>query len=348
MEQYILNEMYFGKLPGLVKIEDYFIKLQQKYKKSNMMQNLSAYREILKDPILLKISYELMDLFGFKEVTVTIARDDTFNAYTIPFVADDRGNSYNIEDEKVPFKKLQGSIIVTNSGFRFDKKKFPVNLLVVINLGILFGDKVHRLAFTIPELIAVLLHEIGHNFSLATLGTGMNKAIKSNEIFADSFAAMYGYGQEFSTAFNKLGIRYSNFDKNIKDTPILNIIVGLKHIASGILTANPDDPHPAIKNRLDNVLKQMEADLKETPNLTPGMREDLKKQIEFCKKINAVTYDANDNDSTGIRMTKYFYREMEPGWEEHHSKDSDKLTNPTKLNKKIGGMMKPKGFFRFK
>ena len=247
MEQYILNEMYFGKLPGLVKIEDYFIKLQQKYKKSNMMQNLSAYREIIKDPILLKISYELMDLFGFKEVTVTIVRDDSFNAYTIPFVADDRGNSYNLEDEKIPFKKLQGAIIVTNSGFKFDKKKFPVNLLVAINLGILFPNKNDRLVFTIPELIAVLLHEVGHNFSLATLGTGMNKAIKSNEVFADSFAAMYGYGKEFSTAFNKLGVRYSDFDKSIKDTPILNIVVGLKHIAGGLLTAHPDDPHPAIK-----------------------------------------------------------------------------------------------------
>ena len=348
MEQYVLNEMYFGKLPGLVKIEDYFIKLQQKYKKSNMMQNLSAYREIIKDPILLKISYELMDLFGFKEVTVTIVRDDSFNAYTIPFVADDRGNSYNLEDEKIPFKKLQGAIIVTNSGFKFDKKKFPVNLLVAINLGILFPNKNDRLVFTIPELIAVLLHEVGHNFSLATLGTGMNKAIKSNEVFADSFAAMYGYGKEFSTAFNKLGVRYSDFDKSIKDTPILNIVVGLKHIAGGLLTAHPDDPHPAIKIRLDNVLKQMETDLKETPNLTPGMREDLKKQIEFCKKMNAETYEANDNDSTGIKMTKYFYREMEPGWEEHHRQDSDKLTNPTKLNKRIGGMMKPKGFFRFK
>ena len=348
MEQYILNEMYFGKLPGLVKIEDYFIKLQQKYKKSNMMQNLSAYREMLKDPILLKISYELMDLFGFKEVTVTVARDDTFNAYTIPFVADDRGNSYNIEDEKVPFKKLQGSIIVTNSGFRFDKKKFPVNLLVVINLGILFGDKVHHLSFTLPELIAVLLHEIGHNFSLATLGTGMNKAVKSNEIFADSFAAMYGYGPELTSAFNKLGIRYSKFDKNIKDTPILNIVVGLKHIFNGILRADPNEPHPFVKNRLDNILKQMEADLKETPNLTPGMREDLQKQIEFCKRLNAETYDVSDNDLTGVRMAKYYYREMEPAMETHHSQEADKLTNPTKLNKKIGGMMKPKGFFRFK
>lgn len=347
MEQYILNEMYFGKLPSLVKLEDYISKLRQKYKGMNLVDNLSNYRKLIKDPILMKMAYEIMEAFGFKEATVTIVRDPSFNAYTVPFFFDSHGNSYTIDDHKVPLDKFKSTVIVTNSGFRFDKKKFPVNIVVAINIGALFKDTIHNLEFTPAELIAVILHEIGHNFS-AVVGAKQTPTFsKADETFADSFAAMYGYGPEFTSAFAKLGIRYSNFDKKLKDVPVLNIIIGLKNIANGLLVYNKYDEHPEVKTRIDNVLRQMETDLKETPNLTPGMREDLKKQIDICKQISHDIYEPTDEDRMGIRMTKYYYREMQPGYEEDIRQETDKYVHPTKLNQKIGGMMKPKGFFKF-
>ena len=335
----ILNEMYFGRVPGLLKIEDYFSKIQQKYKRSNPFSNLSVYREMIKDPLLLKISYELMSLFGFKEVSVTFSREDTINAYCITFISEPNGDSYTIDEKKVPYEKLQGSVIVTNSGFKFNSKKFPINLFTCINLGCLFKNKI-----SIQELMAILLHEIGHNFSLIMMGNKMTD--KANETFSDSFAVSFGYGAELSHAFSKMAIRYSDFDKRFKDVPILNIITGLNQIRKGISNYDPDDDHPTTKIRLDNMLRQMEIDLKETPNLTPGMREDLKKQIEYCKKLIHKTYDATDQDNIGTRMTKYYHREMEPGFEEDQRKDIDRWAHPTKLNQKIGTMMKPKGWFK--
>lgn len=339
MEQYVLNEMYFGKLPGLLKIEDYFAKIQQKYKKSNMMVNLSAYRTLIKDPILMKIANELKDMFGFKEVAVTFARDDTFNAYTIPFVSEPNGDAYTLDEKRVSLNHIIGSVIITNSGFRFNPKKFPVNLFVCINLGCLFKSEL-----TIPELMAVLLHEIGHNFSLVMLGNKMTP--KANETHSDVFASMYGYGKELISAFSKFAIKYSDFDKAFKDIPVLNIVTGLNQIRKGIHHHDPEEDHPTIKVRLDNILRQMEADLKETPNLSPGMRQDLKNQIEYCKKLISDTYDSSDKDNIGTRMTKYYWREMEPGFETYQTKEIDKYAHPTKLNQKISDMMKPKGWFK--
>ena len=340
MEQYILNEMYFGKSPGLLKIEDYFLKIQQKYKRSNPFSNLSVYREMLKDPILLKIANEIVDLFGFKEAAVTFSREDTINAYCITFVSEPNGDSYTLDEKKIPYEKLLGSVIITNSGYKFNPKKFPINLFTCINLGCLFKNKMN-----ISELMAILLHEIGHNFSLVMCSNKMTD--KANETFADSFAVSYGYGAELSHAFSKMAIRYSNFDKTFKDIPVLNIVTGLNQIRKGIWHYDPDDDHPTNKIRLDNMLRQMEIDLKETPNLTPGMREDLKKQIEYCKKLIHNTYDVTDNDNIGVRMTKYYHREMEPAFEEDQRKEIDKYAHPTKLNKKIGTMIKPKGWFKF-
>ena len=56
----------------------------------------------------------------------------------------------------------------------------------------------------------------------------------------------------------------------------------------------------------------------------------------------------NHTDRIGMRMTKYYYREMEPGFEADIRKDTDRYVHPTKVNKRIGDMMKPKGFFKFK
>lgn len=336
----ILNEMYFGKLPGLLKIEDHFLKIQQKYKRSNPYSNLSVYRDLIKDPILLKISKELMNLFGFKEVAITFSRSSAINAYCIPFIAEANGDAYNLEEKKVPYEKLQKAVIITNSGIKFNPKKFPVNLFISINLGCLFKTKL-----TIPELMAILLHEIGHNFSLIMLSNKMTK--KADETFADSMAVSYGYGAELTHVFSTGAIRYSDFDKTFRDIPLLNIITGLNQIRKGFLNYDPDDDHPTNKIRLDNMIRQMEIDLKETPNLTPGMREDLKKQIEYCKKLVHKTYDVEEHDNIGTRLTKYYYREMEPGFEEDQRRESDKWAHPSKLNQRIGNMMHPKGFFKF-
>lgn len=334
-----LQEMYFGKLLGLAKIEDLFTILKKKYERS--INSMSSYRDMTRDPILKKIGSEISDLFGFKDVAITITSDKRFNAYTVPFIVDERGNSYDINNRKFDYKKLSGSVIVNNNGFFFNKKKFPTNLLVCLNMGCLFNSPI-----TIPELVAVLLHEIGHNFSMVVMG--YNATARADEKFADQFAAMYGYGADLSSAFSKVMIDRSKFDLFFKDIPVLNVIYGFNQIRKASEEISEDNPHPVTRNRMESMIRQMETDLKDTPNLTPGMRADLEREIARCKEIVRQTFDPTDKDNMGERMVKNYYgiTQQQNEMEMEGEKEADKYSHPTKLNKKIETMYHKKGWFR--
>lgn len=335
-----LNEMYFGKKIALSTIEEYFDRLKAQYKNENPMGNGQTYRELTNDPLLAKIGNEIAKLFGFEEVAVTIARRQEFNAYTMPFVVDADGNSYDFEDKKVPLRQMAGAVIITNDGFRFNNKKFRTNLFLCINLGCLF-----KTPLSTSELMAVLLHEIGHNFSTIVLSHNMTD--RANEKFADQFASMYGYGPELASALSKTMIHYSDFDRSFKDVPLLNVFVGLNQIRKNIAYISSDNPHPVTKNRLLNVVRQLEQDLKDTPNLTPTMKKKMQDQIIQTKKIIDAHFNASPNANIGERITRYYFREMEPGMaaEKEAEEAAEKFSAPTRVNQKMATMIHKKGWF---
>ena len=335
-----LDEMYFGKKIALSTIEEYFDRLKAQYKNENPLGNGQTYRDLVNDPLLTKIGKEIANLFGFEEVAVTISRRPTFNAYTIPFVIDAEGNSYDFEDKKVTHRKLVGAVTITNDGFMFNKRKFRTNLLVCLNLGCLF-----RAPITTSELMAVLLHEIGHNFSSVVLSIDMTE--RADEKFADQFVSMYGYGPELASALSKTMIDYSDFDRKFKDVPLLNVFVGLNQIRKNLLNMVDDCPHPVTKNRLLGVVRQLEQDLKDTPNLTPTMKKKMQDQIAQTKRIIDATFNASPNANIGERITRYYFREMEPGrsTEIEAEQDANRFSAPTKVNQKMSQMVHKKGWF---
>lgn len=340
-ELQVLLEMYFGKVPGLIKIEEFFDRIKKAYANEDVFNSGRAYRELIRDPLLRKIGDEIARIFGFKEVAVTISRRTNFNAYTIPFVVDFDGNAYDFSDKKVQYRDLVGAVVVTNSGFSFNKRKFPTNLLVCLNLGCLFKTPIST-----PELIGVLLHEIGHNFSLVVLSNRMTD--RADEKFADQFATMYGYGPELSSALAKTMIDHSDFDRALKDVPILNVLVGLNQIRKNLGNVSDDNPHPVTKNRLLGVLKQLEQDLKDTPNLTPGMRQDMQAQINQCRKTIDLTFNPSPDANMGERITRYYFNSMEPNFDAEKKAESqaERFSAPTKVNAKIGTMVHKRGWFR--
>lgn len=335
-----LDEMYFGKKIALSTIEEYFDRLKAQYKNENPLGNGQTYRDLVNDPLLIKIGKEIANLFGFEEVAVTISRRPTFNAYTIPFVMDMDGNSYDFEDKKVTHRKLVGAVTITNDGFMFNKRKFRTNLLVCINLGCLF-----KAPITTSELLAVLLHEIGHNFSRVVLSVDMTD--RADEKFADQFVSMYGYGPELASALSKTMIDYSDFDRRFKDVPLLNVFVGLNQIRKNLLNVVDDSPHPVTKNRLLGVVRQLEQDLKDTPNLTPTMKKKMQDQIAQTKRIIDDTFNDSPDANIGERITRYYFREMEPGRmaEVEVEQEADRFSAPTKVNQKMSKMVHKKGWF---
>lgn len=324
--QQVLNEIYFGKSTNLLKLEDLFGKLKLKYDAKKVFNDSSTYRTLNKDPILQQIGQVMSSQFGFKEVIVTFADDERINAYTIPFITDDEGQSYDMNERKYTDSQLQNSIHITQRGVIFDTKKFPANLLVCLNTGILFNK-----FFTVPELIAVLLHEVGHNFTRTILSYKVVNG-KVDEKFADQFTAMYGYGPELVTAFSKMNLEYGPIEDLVRNVPIVNIIVGMTNIMDRMLLRTID-PHPGIHTRMISQVEQLESDLQYTPNLTPKQRKEIKDQLERIKTHLDTYYGSSDNMED--RMVKWYTKNMEPGIESGSNKYASKHAHPNKVNQRM-------------
>lgn len=333
MEMIPLNEMYFGKPIQLTRIEDHINELKTKYNTKGTL-TIGRYKEIIKDPILKKIADQLTSLFGFKESIVTISPSMSINAYTIPHVIDDDGNMFPLEDKIVRKKDMDGIIKITNSGFSFIKKKFPVAFTVVITYGCFSLP-----TLTTPEFVAILLHEIGHQF-----GYIIHRSFdaRADESFSDKFSSMYGYGLELASALKKITIVDSDFDKKIKDIPILNFFYGLNQIRKH---SGSDFIHPHLMSRINGLIAQMEQDLKDTP-MSPEAKADLEKQLKLLKEYVKDNFESQEGDNIGTRMMKaHFRNQPDEYWERKGNEEADKYSHPSKLNEKIRKYQHKKGWF---
>lgn len=340
-----LNEMQFGKLNALLAIEDLLDRLRLKYKKKDSSTNVKHFREIIKDDALKKIAKYITSTFGFNETAVTLYRDPISNAYTIAFPKDKNGKAvYNKDNKQVTDKKFRASVIISNTGFSYDIKSFPTNFLVCISTGLMFDYRI-----TSGEIVAILLHEIGHQFSKVILNQ-KELTPRADEGFADQFAAMYGYGVEFTSVMQKM---HSMRDpKSLKakmvNIPLINIIVGTFDLALNLYVREiRKDEHPGLKRRLDSQIEQMESDLKDYNGiLSADMKDELRAKIEQCKKMNDSFFNTHDNMYD--RMTKWYWNRIEPELPANKNMDvfARKGTDPDKLNTQLGNMYKKRGYFK--
>ena len=341
-----LQEMYFGKSNSLLAIEDCLNKIKLKYKDKykHMYTDKGEFRELLRDPILKKVAELIKNAFGFNDVAFTISMSKEANAYTIPFVSDDDYNIYDGNDKKVSIDKFRASIIIDNKGFHYDKRKFPSNFLVCITLAMLFN-------FDTGGIVAILLHEIGHNFCKAIV----DKKLYSNradEIFADSFVAMYGYGPEFTAIMHHLhrkGKEKSDFHKRLLTIPLINIVVTSFDIMRSVINREiSKDEHPGLVSRLKSQIEMMESDLQDNKqNISPKMRKELQKKIDMCKELNNEFFDTK-NDDVVTKIKKWYWTNLEPSLPANNNMQifANKGTNPNKLNDDMHRMYKKKGYFR--
>ena len=334
MDMIPLNEMYFGKPIQLTRIEDLFTEVKTKYSTVGNL-NMSKYKQILRDPIFKKIAEQLTSLFGFKESILTISPELYINARTITHVIDDNGNMFPLEDKILRKEDMDSVVKVTNNGFRFITKKCPVVFTVVITYGCFAMPNI-----SVQELVAVLLHEIGHQFFYVVTRSYDERA---NEKFADQLCSMYGYGTELATALTKMNMdRESSFDKKLKDIPILNFFYGLNQIRKN---SGSDFVHPHLLSRINALIAQMEQDLKDTP-MTPEAKADLEKQLANLKQHVKDSFDSKEGDNIGTRMFKAHLRNQpNEYWERKGNEEADKVSHPAKLNEKIKKYQHKKGWF---
>ena len=99
------------------------------------------------DPLVLEISQLFEEAFGFNSFQLTVVQNMFPNAWTCPV-----SSSIDMWNYKKMVKQ-------TNAGLQFSPAA-KVNTYAVITSSLLFDNK-----FSDAEIVAVLLHEIGHNFS---------------------------------------------------------------------------------------------------------------------------------------------------------------------------------------
>lgn len=143
-----LNEAYIGK-QAVSELQKQLSIVRAKLRDRNYNPSMGQDKEILKFNRLVEKQ------FGYTDFALTISPDNSLNAYTIPI-------SFFISDEER--KKLANALKTSKNGFRFDPKYGAISAVATLNMGCINSEYI-----TDEELMAILLHEIGHNFFEATV-----------------------------------------------------------------------------------------------------------------------------------------------------------------------------------
>ena len=384
--QYV-NEAYFGKTVNLVKLEKCIGELRQDY---------SFKRDYTATPEIKRIEDCIKAQFNFDHVSLNIIPQNIPNAFTYTL-----GTRFDIIKED----KLRKTVIADQkNGYRFrDNNGFV--LIVAIYGGVLANKN-----FTDAEIVAILLHEIGHNFAdvisekirlenyefykswweivllraLITLGgslpedivftiTNNNKfqekkkekekpvgkigsffeyisgrlsdlqfnyevfksevisgivvgligtryfdkranstagsrrilsaAGRQNEVIADKFAAIYGYGAEQVSALSKLTLDLLPAEEVLMKLPFGSILI------SNVTQASKDyhkyDVHPNIVQRANTMIKSLEFELSKK-NLDPEMRKIIKDQIKEMEECKKAFMTINEDDNVKFQIEKAY------------------------------------------
>ena len=173
MDNMVLNEAYFGKTKGVLKIEKALGALRRKY----MGQYFS--KDINLDPGIDDVCRAIEDAFGFGLVQFEVCIEAGINAFTMPIgtSVDARGSKYMEVD--------------TTNGYRYNKQANFAALLYITS-GLFLNE-----AFTDGEITAIMLHEIGHNFTTSAIDYNGNLNVLNNVL-----VGLYTFGVYTVTSTN--------------------------------------------------------------------------------------------------------------------------------------------------
>lgn len=150
-KKYNLDEAFVPKSKGMKEMEKCLHEIRTPYLVDyNSLQFYikrirSADDAIQDNPNLIKFCKLMEKEFVFESMSLVILRSDEMNALTLPV-------SKSVD-------KFKEQKMLDSTGMRY-LKEAKVNITVMISDSLLFNDK-----FTDAEILSILLHEIGHNFS---------------------------------------------------------------------------------------------------------------------------------------------------------------------------------------
>jgi hypothetical protein len=383
-----LDEAYIGKTPTLLEIEKHFNAFRSK--EMNFYGNLST------DSDIIAINRLFEKQFGMDIFALGIDKTKIPNAYTYVLAS-----NFDIQRQEDLSQCVTGSM---DAGFRF-KEGNDFCIVVNISYGILADPK-----YTDAEIVAILLHEIGHNFadclydeirfankemyaayenwliSLATLkgfifalplyrfakkmlrdNTNTTKRINSkkkptwlaglisglkgkhkdhqsikreikarkkrgkgaqaykrnagtygktkakgsisrqNEVFADKFAGVYGYGPELGSGLVKLEYSETEEVKKLEEKS-KKFKEASREFDEAVRDINDYDCHPQLIQRIIEELKLLRREY-EKIDIDPKVKEVIKAQIDeleaLLKEITSVSKDFSKDEDAQNAYNEY-------------------------------------------
>lgn len=221
----LLQEAYYGKLPELAKIEDLLGVISKKIKADPKKCNPNKYPENT------QIEQLFCKLFGFK----------TTYLYWEPFTY---GNAYTISmNALILFSDKKDGIVKRDNKGYYDKTGKSV-LTVYVSNGLIIRDNL-----TPRELLATILHEIGHNFdvskyhlveyvtqAIATLGFSIFEYRTYSDSIDDIKTQYYDNISKEENKFYKNNRQRENYNKKTDRRIKLNSIIDT-WVATPILKA---------------------------------------------------------------------------------------------------------------
>ena len=126
-----------------------------------------------------------------------------------------------------------------------------------------------------------------------------NVMTKQREIYADSFAATYGYGEELAFALNKMdrGNAIPNVKKDISVfSGFYDLVYCRNEFAKMVSTGTKT---PTTMKRMRRMIDKLERDIK-TDNVDPELRADLQLQLTDLQKAYDYIVETNETNYTFI------------------------------------------------
>lgn len=357
-----LNEAFVGKTETLLEMEKQI---------GIIRSSISRSQDINKLPVVQKLNRLFEKQFGMEVFALHVDKNDTINAYTCPVAT-----RFDIAFKEVLYRKVTAS---KTEGYRF-KEGNNLCIICAIYWGLLMSPE-----FTNGEILAIILHELGHNFAdalnkdievynknmmqgyvyylvyycIITLGLAIpssisayikntNKYVKKkesnkkqnplrgalsgckarcedfkdyidaickrlglqsfiinynkkvadkndvpnsvrksagrqNEVIADKFAGIYGYGPELASGLLKMEKKQSRSEKFVDSIPVIGKKAN-KRFNDAIRDIYKYDCHPHTIQRINEEIKLLEYEL-EKSDVDPKLKKVLKEQLNQLKKL---------------------------------------------------------------
>lgn len=149
-------------------------------------------------------------------------------------------------------------------------------------------------------------------------------ANRQNEVIADKFAAIYGYGPEQFSALSKLDQTVLPADQVIRSLPFGEVIY--KNNVMNSLDYFKRDEHPDIIQRCNTMIESLEFELKKK-NLDPKMRKIIEKQLKEMQEMKAEYMKISENDDDVEVIIKTYAAVVEEKMPDATTKQLEKEIN---------------------